>query len=279
MGDARGFHGAEAATYTRAVDAFNTQVRRLLGSEFRRAQDIYSGSARAQEAVGRGYDAAAPSINSMRLADLAAWMRRARSGEIEHMRIGALNRLTDEIARADTGSGRADVLRALLRNEGQRRVLTRIFGGERGFNDLFRRLDAQRDLFRTSVETGIGVNSHTADRLAALSSQQAVTQPFTGFRDAAIRMLTRDATDRFDEGVSNSILETAGINANQAAREIASVGGFRNWLGGRGLLSRAIEERSRLLQQRPDALLAALGTGLYAPVGGASVGSYGVGGG
>jgi hypothetical protein len=91
-------------------------------------------------------------------------------------------------------------------------------------------------------------------------------------------MLTRDITDRFDENVSNSILETAGINANQAAREIDAVGGFRNWSGGRGLLSRALMERQRMLRQRPDALANAIGTGLYMPVGGAGAGSYGIGG-
>jgi hypothetical protein len=277
MGDARGFHGEEIAKYTRAVQVFNTQVRRLLGPEFRRAQDIYSGAARSMDALERGYQAASPNLNSMNLADLTAWMRRARPGELEHMRVGVLNRLTDEIARADTGSGRSDVIRALLRNEGQRRVLTRIFGGERGFNDLIRRLETQRNLFRTSVDTGIGVNSHTADRLAAMNSQQALTQPVTGVRDAVFRLLTRDATDRFDENVSNEILRTAGLNANQVANEIGQAGGFRQWAGGRGLLSRAVRERERMLQQRPNALMGALGMGLYAPTAGAGVGYYGFG--
>ena len=53
MGNLAGFHGQDAAIYTRAVQAFNTQVRRLLGPQFRQAQDIYSGAARSQEAVLR----------------------------------------------------------------------------------------------------------------------------------------------------------------------------------------------------------------------------------
>lgn len=276
MGDARGFHGAEVAAYTRAVQAFNTQVRRLLGPKFMQAQDVYSGAARAQDALERGYDAAAPSLNSMKVADLMAWMRRARPGELQHMRIGALNRLSDEIARTDTGSGRADVLRALLRNEGQRTVLTRIFGGERGFHDLIRRLDTQRELFRASVDAGIGVNSHTAPLLAAYESQRALANP-RGIREWAANMLLRESGDRFDEAVSNQILEAAAINANQAAREAAQVGGLSNWMGGRGLISAALRERRRMLEHRPSALVNAFSAGLYAPVGGGALHDYGMG--
>lgn len=274
----QGPRGSRVAEISQDASRFNAMVRRMLGPKFRDAMDIYSGAARGQEAVQRGYDAVSTNLNSMELGELTRWINRATGGEKEMMRIGALGRLSDMLENADTGTGRGDVLRAILRNQGQRQALETIFGGGARFNALIRRLDTQRDLFRTSVDAGIGVNSHTADRLAALNSQQAVTQPVTGLRDAAVRMLTRDITDRFDENVSNSILETAGINANQAAREIDAVGGFRNWSGGRGLLSRALMERQRMLRQRPDALANAIGTGLYMPVGGAGAGSYGIGG-
>lgn len=272
----QGPRGSRVAEITADAQRFNGMVRGMLGPKFRDAMDIYSGSARGQEAVQRGYDAVTTSLNSLELGELGRWLSRATNGERELMRTGALGRLTDMLENADGQTGRADVLRSIMRNEGQRRVLERIFGGTQRFNDLMRRLDTQRDLFRTSVETGIGVNSHTADRMAALNSQQALTQPATGIRDALFRMLTRDATDRFDEGVSNSILETAGLNANQAASEIRAVGGFQNWAGGRGLLSRAIKERQRMLRQRPDALANAFSTNLYAPTVGASFGDYGL---
>lgn len=277
MGQLTGFHGSEAALYTRAVQTFNTQVRRLLGADFRAAQDVYSGAARSQEAVLRGYDAVLPNINSLDLGELTQWMRRARPGEIEHMRLGALNKLSDLLESADPRTGRADVIRAITRNAGQRRVLERIFGGGERFNKLMARLDKQREIFQRRVEAGIGVNSHTADRTAAYETQRALTNP-GGLKEWIANVLLRESGDKFDEAVSNQILETAAINANQAAGEISQVGGFRNWAGGRGLLSRALEERKRMLRHRPDALVNALTTGLYTPIGGGAAVQYGTGG-
>lgn len=274
----QGPRGSRVAEISQDAQRFNAMVRRMLGPRFSEAMDIYSGAARGQEAVQRGYDAVTANLNSLDLGELTRWFARASNGEKELMRTGALGRLTDMLENADSGTGRSDVLRSIMRNQGQRRVLETIFGGSDRFNALMRRLDTQRDLFRTSVDAGIGVNSHTADRLAAMNSQQAITQPTTGIRDAIFRLLTRDATDRFDENVSNEILRAAGMNANQVGGEVAQVGGFQNWAGGRGLLSRAVRERQRLMRQRPDAFLSALGTGLYAPTAGAGVGAYGMGG-
>lgn len=274
MGNVTGFHGAETAVYTRAVQAFNTQVRRLLGPKFRQAQDLYSGAARSQEAVLKGYDAVKPNLNSIELGDLMAWMRRARPGEIEHMRIGALNKMGDMLENADAGTGRADVIRAITRNAGQRRVLERIFGGGERFNALMKRLDTQRDIFRARVDAGIGVNSHTADRLAAYETQRALTNPGS-IKEWIANTLLRESGDKFDEAVSNQVLETAAINANQAASEIGQVGGFQNWAGGRGLISRALKERKRMLRHRPDALVNAITSGLYYPVVGGGLAGYG----
>lgn len=276
MGNITGFHGSEAAIYTRAVQGFNTQVRRLLGAEFRQAQDIYSGASRSQEAVMRGYDAVKPGINSLELGELVQWMRRARPGEIEHMRLGVLNKLSDMLQNADTGTGRADVIRAITRSEGQRRVLERIFGGSERFNKLMARLDKQREIFQRRVDAGIGVNSHTADRTAAYEAQRAATRPGS-LKGWIADTLLKENADKFDESVSNQILETASINANQAAGEIGQVGGFRRWAGGRGLLSRALEERKRMLRHRPDALVNAITMGLYTPIGGNAAVEYGTG--
>jgi hypothetical protein len=272
-----GLSGNERRVFGRALDAYRIQLRRLLGPEFGRAQDIWSGASRQRRAVEMGFAAIKPGANDLELGEITQALRRMTAGERQQARVGAVARLQDMIENADTGSGRADVLRSVLRSQGQRRVLQTLFGGEAGFSSLIRRLDRQRDLFRASVDTGIGVNSHTAPLQAAYESQQALTRP-TGIRDGIFRLLTRDASDRFDEGVSNDILRTAGMNANQVAGEVAQVGGFQNWAGGRGLLSRAIRERQRMLQQRPEALLGAVRNGLYyAPVGGAAA-SYGMGG-
>lgn len=273
-----GLSGNERRVFGRALDSYRVGLRRLLGAEFGKAQDVWSSGARQRQAVELGFEAADDKLDDLKLGEIAQQIRRMTSGEREMMRLGAVARMSNMIRTADAGTGRSDTLRAILRNKGQRQVLETIFGGGDRFNALMRRLDTQRDLFRTSVDTGIGVNSHTADRLAAMNSQQALTQPATGIRDAVFRMLTRDATDRFDENVSNEILRTAGMNANQVAGEVAQVGGFRDWAGGRGLLSRAVRERQRMLRQRPDALINALGTGLYAPAAGAGLGYYGTGG-
>lgn len=273
-----GLSGNERRVFGRALDSYRLGLRRLLGPDFGKAQDVWSSGARQRQAVELGFDAADDKLDDLKLGEVMQQMRRMSGGEREMMRLGAVARLTNMLRTADAETGRSDTLRAILRNKGQRQVLETIFGGGDRFNALMRRLDTQRDLFRTSVDTGIGVNSHTADRLAAMNSQQALTQPATGVRDAIFRMLTRDATDRFDENVSNEILRTAGMNANQVAGEVGQVGGFADWAGGRGLLSRAVRERQRMLRQRPDALLGALSTGLYAPTAGAGVGAWGTGG-
>ncbi len=273
-----GLSGNERRVFGRALDSYRLGLRRLLGPDFGKAQDVWSSGARQRQAVELGFDAADDKLDDLKLGEIMQQMRRMSGGEREMTRLGAVARLTNMLRTADAGTGRSDTLRAILRNKGQRQVLETIFGGGDRFNALMRRLDTQRDLFRTSVDAGIGVNSHTADRLAAMNSQQALTQPATGVRDAIFRMLTRDATDRFDENVSNEILRTAGMNANQVAGEVGQVGGFADWAGGRGLLSRAVRERQRMLRQRPEALLGAFGTGLYAPTAGAGVGAWGTGG-
>lgn len=272
-----GLSGNERRVFGRALDAYRVQLRRLLGPEFGKAQDVWSSASRQREAVQLGFEAADDKLDDLALGEVTQRIRRMTPGERDMMRLGAVAKLSNMIRTADTGTGRADVLRSILRNKGQRQVLQTLLGGEQKFMELMRRLDTQRDLFRASVDTGIGVNSHTAPLQAAYESQQALTRP-TGIRDGIFRLLTRDASDRFDEGVSNEILRTAGMNANQVAGEVAQVGGFQNWSGGRGLLSRAIRERQRMLAQRPEALLGAARNGLYyAPVGGAAA-EYGMGG-
>lgn len=273
-GAAGSLRGSSVARETIRVRRLNEEIRRMLGPEFRQAQDIYAGAERSMRAQQLGYEAVQPQINSLRLVEIEREMRRMSPGEMQNFRASVAGKLQDMLLNADKGTGRSDVLAVLQRSAGQRRLLDRLFGA--GALDRFMgQLGRQRELFRTSVESGIGVNSHTAPLLAAMNSQQTLTAPATGMRDALIRMMTRDMSDRFDEGVSNSILETGGINANQAAGEIASVGGFKNWSGGRGLLSRAVAERRRMLEQRPLALTGAFSTGLYAPTAGGGLGEYG----
>lgn len=268
--------GSAVADMTQDARALNTQVRRLLGADFRRAQDIWAGSARSQEAIELGYEAVKPNLNSIELGQLQRRMARMTEGERAYVRLAAANRMKDMIANADTQTGRADALRAITRNAGQRRVLETLFGGSRGLDDLMRELDGQRALFQNSVEAGIGVNSHTADRLLAYQSQVAQTNPTAGgVKSAIVRMLTGDMADQYDEGVSNRILDVMRTPARDALAQIDNAGGVERWARGGGLLSRAARERARGREQRPRRLAQALTGGLYAPVGGEALVGYG----
>lgn len=272
-----GLGPAEARAYARALHGFRLQLGRLLGPEYRQADAIWGGMARQQNALQTGFEAVTGRADDLALGEVSQAMRRMTPGELEAMRVGALSKMSDMIENANTMTGRANPVRALIRNEGQRRVLSTLFGGEANFNALIRRLEQRQEMFQNSVEVGIGVNSHTADRLLAHASQVSRTNPTQGgIKDALVKLLTGDAADQYDEAVSNQILQTLRTPANQALSEIRQVGGVEQWSRGRGLLSRAARERQRLAQQRAQALGGAITGGLYAPVVGGSAVGYGV---
>lgn len=270
-----GLGPAERRAYARAMSLYRAQLGRLLGSDYRQANQLWGGYARQQNALRLGFEAVDSQANDLALGETVQSMRRMSQGELEAMRIGALSKMTDMLENSNNMTGRADPVRSLIRSAGQRRVLETLFGGEANFASVIRRLEQRQQLFRNSVEAGVGVNSHTADRLLAYQSQVARTNPTAGgMKDAALRMLLGDAADQYDEAVSNQILGTLRMPARQAADEIAAAGGTANWARGRGLLSRAARERERLRRQRPSALSNALTGGLYAPVIGGSATDY-----
>lgn len=271
-----GLGPAEARNYARALHAYRLQLGRILGPEYRQADAIWGGAARQQNALRLGFDAVSTRADDLALGEVQQAMRRMTPGEMETMRVGALSKLSDMLDNANTETGRANPVRAILRNAGQRRVLQTLFGGQNQLDDVIRRLEQRQQLFQNSVETGIGVNSHTADRLLAYQSQVARTNPTQGgIKDALVRLLTGDAADQYDEAVSNQLLDTLRTPAPQALAEIRNAGGVAQWARGRGLLSRAMRERQRLSQQRAQALGGALTQGLYAPVVGGSAVDYG----
>jgi hypothetical protein len=270
-----GLGPAERRAYARAMHAYRLQLGRILGPEYRQADAIWGGLARQQNAIRTGFDAVDSRADDMAIGETLQAMRRMSAGELDAMRLGALAKMTDMLENANTMTGRADPVRALIRSAGQRRVLETLFGGQKQFADVMRRLEQRQQLFRNSVESGIGVNSHTADRLLAYQSQLGRTNPTQGgLKDMALRVLTGDAADQYDEAVSNVVLNTLRVPARQALGEINAAGGVQQWAQGRGLLSRALRERQRLAQQRPRALASALTTGIYAPVIGGSGTDY-----
>lgn len=271
-----GLGPAERRAYARALHGFRFQLGRVLGPEYQQADAIWGGLARQQNAVRLGIDAIDTKADDMALGEVMQAMRRMSPGELAAMRVGALTKMTDMLENAATGTGRADPVRTLIRSQGQRRALQTLFGGERAFDGVMRRLDQHRQLFRNSVETGIGVNSHTADRLLAYQSQVARTNPTGGgIKDMIVRTLTGDAADQYDEAVSNQILQMMRTPARDAAQEITSAGGVERWARGRGLLSRAAKEQQRLATDRQRRALEAITTGLYAPAVGDGAMGYG----
>lgn len=271
-----GLGPAEQRAYARALHGYRLQLGRILGPEYRQADAIWGGLQRQQNSLRLGFEAVGTKADDLALGDIARSMRRMSAGELETMRLGALAKMSDMLENANSMTGRADPVRALIRNAGQRRVLEQVFGGTQQLNSVIRRLEQRQEMFRNSVEVGVGVNSHTADRLLAYQSQVAQTNPTQGgIKDAVLRMLTGDAADAYNEAVSNQILQTLRTPARQALQEINAAGGVQKWSEGRGLLSRAVRERNRLAQQRQRALASAVTTGLYTPVVGGSVVDFG----
>jgi hypothetical protein len=270
-----GPRGSAIADMTQDARAFNTQVRRMLGADFRKAQDIYAGSAKAQNAVEFG-ESMVTAKGDLQLGQTLRVLNRMGAAERQQAQYAAISALRSAMETASSGTGRANALRALLGNETKRRMLRTLFGGEQGFSALMKRLEGQQRLFNNSVESGIGVNSHTADRLLAAQSQASRTDPTAGgLKGAALRLLTGDAADQYQEGVSNQILETMRVPASQALADINSAGGLQQWTKGRGLLSRAAARRDELSKLRPRRLTEAFSTGLYAPVVGGGFTGYG----
>ena len=277
MGNLQGFRGSQSFDYSKAVGQFDTMVRRMLGPEFRKAQDIYSGAAKSQAAVQRGYDLFGSGVNDLKLGDTLRWMKtRASRAEIEHMRMGVLSKISNMLENADTQSGKADVVRAIVRNQGQRRALESLFGGTGKLDDLLKRLNIRRDLFDNTARTGIGVNSHTADRLLGAQAQQASTRPTgAGFADMIYRTLMRESADRFDERVSDQVIGAMTTPADEALKALRSGGGVGGALQKRGLLSRALREAEAAQKRRPAALRNALIGGLYYAPASQGAGQYG----
>lgn len=235
--------GSAIADMTDDVQRLNGQVRALLGPNFQRAMNLYAGAARNMDAVELGYQAATQQ-GELAIGQLQRRLSRMSRGEREQARFAAITRLADELARADTGRGRADVLRAIIGNQAKRNTLQALFGGELSFARVMRALDYERELFDNTVATGIRVNSITADKLYG-NQQMFAPNEIGGLTGMLRRAIGQEVREQYDEQLANAVLQLMRTPVTGPGAENALQTAQR-----RGLLSRAMQEAERRRQFR-----------------------------
>lgn len=260
--------GLGKASYARRIGQDAADLRRelgdMLGPEWEAKQAAYKVLKDEEKALRHGYegvDKAGDIALGDWLSELGDMTKGKNGWQMKRWaQQGALARVEDLLNKADTGSGRADVLRSIMGNKAKINTLNAILGRTTNdgnvdmrtrFAKLLPKLEKQRELFDNSVKSGIGVNSHTADKVFAAQSQQAMSQPTAGgLRGLAMKALTGDAMDAFDERVSDSVLKSMqqpvadirqqlissaginpqGMNQKQLVAAIKQLGGVDKWL-------------------------------------------------
>lgn len=231
--------GSVIPEMTQDVQALNRAVRGLLGGEgsaFDRAMNIYAGSARLQRAWDTGYRAfATEAKGELNQAGFARQVARMSEGERQAMRSAAISGLRDAMKTADTGTGKADVLRALIGNEAKRDALRAIFGSDRAVVRVLRALDYERRLFRNYQNTNIGRGSPTADKLLG-QGQVFSPNEIGGLTGWLRRNLFGEARDQYDEQIANQVLRLlrTPLTGENAPRDLMA------YAQSQGLLSRAL---------------------------------------
>lgn len=260
--------GTGSASYARRLSMDASDLRKqlgdMLGPKWEAKQSAFKALRDEERALRHGYegvDKAGDISLSDWFSEYADMMKGQNKDQVKRwVQQGALARVEDLINKADTGSGRADVLRSIMGNKAKINTLNAILGRMTNegaidmrtkFAKLLPRLEQQRELFQNSVKSGIGVNSHTADKLLAAQSQQAMTQPTVGgIRGMAMKALTGDAMDAFDERISDNVLKSMqqpvndiraqliqaaginpqGMNKQQIIAAVQQMGGVDKWL-------------------------------------------------
>lgn len=214
------------------------------GTEWEARQSQYAALANESSRINRGYEFVKNTLNTggdIKLGKFMSWFGRLGEADKEFTRQGAVAALED-VLNSTPNSGRADALRRILGTKSKVNVLNNILGTVKKdggidmrtkFAKMLPRLEQQQQYFRNSVESGIGVNSHTAPLEAAKDSLVARTNPMSGSRgviDALWKLVTGKKADQFDEAVSNHILSYMSRNPQGLLDEIDSVGGVDNWV-------------------------------------------------
>ncbi len=241
-----GPRGSAIADMTQDSQRLNVMVRRLLGPEFNRAMNTYAGAARTMDAVELGYSAVKQS-GELQLGQLHRRLSRMTQGEREAARFAAISGLSDELARADPGTGRANVLRAIIGNQSKRNTLRAIFGGEEAFNRVMNALDYERRLFLNYADTNLGRGSPTADKMQGAAQVFGLDGggPLARVRQA----LGREAQQRYDEDLANRILDLmrtplTGPNAPRDIQRLAQRRGLLSLAMRRAREQRELRERA-----------------------------------
>lgn len=246
-----GPRGSALADMTQDAQRLNVMVRRMLGPQFNRAMDMYAGAARTMDAVELGYSAVSQK-GELQLGQLGRRLQRMSAGERQAARFAAISRLSDELARADPMTGRADVLRSIVGNQAKRDTLRLLFGGDEAFQRVMRVLDYERRLFLNYADTNIGRGSPTADKMQGAAQVFGLDSggPVARMRQA----MGREAQQRYDEQLANNIMDLmrTPLTGPNAPRDVNA------FAQRRGLLSlalrRAQEQRNLRAEAGPLAL-------------------------
>lgn len=246
--------GTRLGEFEQVAGRFRSRLRDVLGDDFRRAQEIWSGDAQSQAAVRLGYDSFGPTLNELRLGEVTRLLDDMTPGQLEHFRLGVIAKMSNMIENADTMTGRVDALRSIMRSRGQRQILARVFGDGDGdaLDGLLARLDHQRELFQNSAQTGIRVNSVTQDK--AMHGASIAANAGGSWQDRIFRIFASDLSDAYDEKVADSILRLMRTPATEAHEGIQRAGGLRQWASEDAFARRAVDRMRARDTHRENAL-------------------------
>lgn len=267
--------GKAVAEMTGDARKFNDTVRNMLGDKFKQAQDIFAGAAKSKTAEEFGADMV-KAKGDLALGEIAQKLAKMTPAEKQHAQYGALSALEEMLRGADTGTGKANPLRAIIGNASKRRALQHIFGQSQGFDDLLARMETRQKMFQNTVEAGVGVNSHTAPLMAAREGFEAATNPtLGGVKGFLFKMLAGDSQNKYNETIANRVIELMQTPTADLERAILQAGGFQQWLQKRGLLQAAIAQQKKVREARPKALANAAVNNLWSSVYGSGFGQAG----
>lgn len=229
------------------------EIGEILGSRWEAKQSAYRALADEQDQLRFGYDYMKNTLSNgsdINVGEFVSDFAKLSKEQKRWVRQGALARVEDVMNAADTQTGRADVLRSILGTKAKIGVLNTVIGGKTStgamdmrtrFAKLLPKLEQQREYFANSVKSGIGVNSHTADKLLAYEAQLAQTNPAggaNGIFSALWNIVSKPKADQFDEAVSNHILSAMSRNPQEVLAEITAAGGVNKWAEQIGVMAR-----------------------------------------
>ena len=259
--------GKAVAEMTGDARKFNDNVRNMLGDKFKQAQDIYAGAAKSKAAEEFGADMV-KAKGDLALGEVAQKLAKMTTSERQHAQYGALSALEELLRAADTGTGKANVLRPIIGNQSKKRTLQHIFGQSQGFDDLMTRIEKRAELFGNTERAGIGRGPQTAEKLTGAKALTDRTPSTGNLVGDLMKYLTSKGNERYSEEVSNEIIRIMSTPVRQAEAEIARAGGMKAWLDSRNAAARALKRMQELPEQRTRLLANSVINAAFSPIGG-----------